>query len=214
MHRFATLAFACLTAGCSSPGKPEHTQFLPESRLSVQEADLIFHRQASDGFTSPQSAAQAFMARTFSSGPSEDLLRDARFCGRFLSKRLWRRVKVATAQFQQRVVGRIARPEDAHPGGTGHKGTILSAWNTPTSFRMGGSHQTTRDYKVCDEHHTDSSAVVDVVYIWGKGTQYEGDERLTSVILVKEADRWFVDDLYTHGGLYCTPGHFDRILLR
>jgi len=78
---------------------------------------------------------------------------------------------------------------------------VFRSWDTPTTFRM-GSHHTTGD-----------RAVVDVIYHWGPGCQYAGDNRLTSVILVKESGRWFIDDLYTHEGKFCSAGSFKNELV-
>lgn len=204
-----------LLAGCARDRSPLETTFPPASQLSIPySAAFRADRKSGDGFLDPVDATRAFMTKVFAADPDEALLRDDGFCRKFFSGSLRQRVATSRAQFDQRIEGREPQPEDADPASGGSRAIILSAWDAPTDFRLAGHHLTRRDYTVNEVRHRDASAVVDVVYEWGKGTQYEGDERVTSVILVREGGRWFVDDLYTQNGDYCSPSSFYQTLVK
>lgn len=78
--------------------------------------------------------------------------------------------------------------------------TILNAWDVPTSYSVG------------DASVNGDAASVPVIYHWGPGAQYEGDKRITTVMLVNEAGRWRVDDLVTSKGEFVTAGSLSKTL--
>ena len=69
-------------------------------------------------------------------------------------------------------------------------GDFIGAWDPPTSFRIIGS----RWYA--------DRAVVDVLFTWGKNTNYEGDSRLTSYCLIREQNSWKIADVYIFAGKF------------
>ena len=52
----------------------------------------------------------------------------------------------------------------------------------------------------------DTTATVQVTYLWGPDTQYAGDTRATTVELVAEGGSWRIDDLVTRKGEFVPEG--------
>jgi len=65
---------------------------------------------------------------------------------------------------------------------------FVGAWDYPSTYSIVGS----RRYA--------SRAIIDVIYRWGPETNYSGDERLVSYVLVFEDRKWKLDDIYTFRG--------------
>jgi len=78
--------------------------------------------------------------------------------------------------------------------------TILNTWDVPTSYLVGSALV------------AGGKARVPVTYFWARGTQYEGDTRLTTVNLVLENDQWRIDDLITHKGAFVPGGSLSALL--
>jgi len=200
---------------CSSSRAPLYTIYPQIQDSDVPSLEFFKKdRTAEDGSKNPLIATRSFMQAVFSAPYSAKLLHDPSFCRRHLSSGLRKRLATSKLQFDRRIIGKKTRWGDAHPAQSANRETILDAWDSPTSFRIAGHHMTKRSYRVADESHTDENAVVDVIYIWGKGRQYEGFQRLTSVILTKENGRWYIDDLYTNSGIYCFPDHLYGYLVQ
>jgi hypothetical protein len=111
-----------------------------------------------------------------------DIATDSSAQQRFLSKAM-------QAAFANRraVYAEFAKHNDT-PDLPPDNGAFVGAWDPPTSFRIVGS-------RLYDER-----AVVDVVFSWGKNTNYEGDTRLTSYLLIREQNNWKVCDIYVWDG--------------
>jgi hypothetical protein len=69
-------------------------------------------------------------------------------------------------------------------------GAFVGAWDYPSTYSIVGS-RTLRD-----------TAVIDVLYTWGKGTDYEGNQSLRSFIFRKEGPSWRLDDIYIFSGAF------------
>ena len=65
---------------------------------------------------------------------------------------------------------------------------FVGAWDYPTT------------YSIIDSRRYASRVVIDVKYRWGPETNYSGDERLVSYVLVLEDGRWKLEDIYTFHG--------------
>jgi hypothetical protein len=160
------------------------------------------------------------MNEVFSSNYDRRFLEDERFCTKYFSEALRFQIATSKLQYERRTVKGNQKTsvfpiDSAHAYGAGNKGTILGCWDMPTSYKIGGSHSTTIQGDAgTEEVRVSPRSVVDVVYRWGEGTQYEGDERNTSVILVKESGRWFIQDLYTHQGFFESAGSFYNDLVK
>jgi hypothetical protein len=113
-----------------------------------------------------------------------DLATDTPAQQRFLSKRL----RDAFARRQKVYADFVKKNEtpDPPPGNI----DFVGSWDYPTSFRIVGS----RVY--------DQRAIVDVLFTWGKNTNYEGDTRLTSYSLIREQGGWKLEDIYTFDGKF------------
>jgi hypothetical protein len=72
----------------------------------------------------------------------------------------------------------------------------------PTTFSILGS----RSY--------DKRAVIDVLYSWGKGTNYPGDQEVVSFIFRLEDKSWLMDDIYFFNGRYATASSLQEELQR
>jgi hypothetical protein len=79
-------------------------------------------------------------------------------------------------------------------------GTFVGSWDYPTTFSVVGS----RRY--------DKRAVIDVWYVWGQGTNYPGDTRLTSFVFVLENGAWKIDDIYTYRGKFAAAESLNSYL--
>lgn len=205
-------------AACARDPRPDHTIYPAVYSLKIPHSDTFRdNRNTTDGFSSPLQATRTFMNRLFKARVREPLLKDEAFCKRFFSASLRQQVATSIAQFNNRTPGKLASFGSRERGGFSLD-TIFNAWDFPTSYRVGGSHYTSRTDTDWDEHwrkHTtpEQRAVVDVIYHWGPDTQYMGNERVTSVILVKEKGRWYIDDLYTHNASRNSPGSLHQNLV-
>jgi hypothetical protein len=95
---------------------------------------------------------------------------------------------------RQQVYANYAKENPDSPEGPPSNGNFIGSWDYPTSFRFVGSRLSGK------------RAVVDVQFVWGKGTNYAGDTRLTSYILVRENGSWKLEDIYTFEGNFITAG--------
>jgi hypothetical protein len=77
---------------------------------------------------------------------------------------------------------------------------FLGFWDRPTTFSILGS----RSY--------DKRAVIDVLYSWGKGTNYPGDQEVVSFIFRLEDKSWLLDDIYFFNGRYATASSLQEEL--
>ena len=46
--------------------------------------------------------------------------------------------------------------------------------------------------------------MIDVLYKWGPGSNYAGDQRTTSFVFLLEDGAWKLDDMYIFRGTYVT----------
>lgn len=77
---------------------------------------------------------------------------------------------------------------------------FYDSWDPPTEFQVLGS----RTYG--------SHAFVDVKYTWGPDTNYPGDRRMLSYVLVQMDGMWKLDDLLTIRGEFASPGSLSASL--
>jgi hypothetical protein len=84
------------------------------------------------------------------------------------------------------------------PDGPPGNGDFVGSWNYPTSFTVGAA----RRY--------DKRVVVDVIFTWGPKTEYPGDKRLVSYVLVLEGGGWKIEDLYTFHGEFVAASSLNQ----
>jgi hypothetical protein len=180
------LGFFASCAG-SSPrdARDKPTNYAQSAELTVPHSDTFARdRDQSCGFASPREAVGGFMQILFTQKVPA-MLHDHSINRRFFTGSLRQQVALSIKQAATWKQG--WSDYRTHPGIRNEfNQEVFQAWDTPSTFRLASSH-ISRD-----------RAMVDVIYKWGRGTQYAGDTRLTSVILVREKGRWFIDDLYTH----------------
>ncbi len=95
---------------------------------------------------------------------------------------------------RQTVYAAYAKENPDSPEGPPSNSDFIGSWNYPTGFRFVGSRL------------AGQRAVVDVLFTWGKDTEYPGDTRLTNYILVRENGSWKLEDIYTYEGKFVTAG--------
>lgn len=91
---------------------------------------------------------------------------------------------------RQKVYATYAKENPDSPEGPPSNSDFIGSWNYPTSFRLVGSRL------------AGQRAVVDVLFRWGKNTEYPGDTRLTYYVLVRENGSWKLEDIYTFEGKF------------
>ncbi len=91
---------------------------------------------------------------------------------------------------RQTVYAAYAKENPESPEGPPSNADFIGSWNYPTGFRFVGSRL------------TGQRAVVDVLFTWGKDTEYPGDTRLTYYVLVRENGSWKLEDIYTFEGKF------------
>jgi hypothetical protein len=79
---------------------------------------------------------------------------------------------------------------------------FVGFWDYPTTYSILGS----RSYG--------NRAIIDVLYSWGKGTNYEGDEEAVSFIFRLENKSWRLDDIYFFNGKYVSASSLQEELQR
>ena len=95
---------------------------------------------------------------------------------------------------RQKVYAQYAKENPDSPEGPPSNSDFIGSWNYPTSFRFVGSRL------------AGQRAVVDVLFTWGKDTEYPGDTRLTYYVLVRENGSWKLEDIYTFEGKFVAAG--------
>ena len=80
--------------------------------------------------------------------------------------------------------------------------TFVGAWDFPTSYRIVGARPEGGKY------------IIEILYIWGPGTNYEGERRPVSVIFVDEGGNCKVDDMLHHAAPYSSKFRLKEELLK
>jgi len=96
---------------------------------------------------------------------------------------------------RQDVVRKYLKSNPDTPEGPPDNSDFIGSWDHPTSYSIVG----TRMYA--------GRAIIDIVFSWGKNTQYAGDTRLVSYVFVHEGDAWKLDDIYTFRGEFTSGPH-------
>jgi hypothetical protein len=98
---------------------------------------------------------------------------------------------------------RVADAAAAHPDeryDLPSNSDFYNSWDPPTMFRLLGS----RNYG--------TQSFVDVEYRWGPETNYPGDRRTISYVLVLTDGIWKIDDVLTIRGEFASPGSLSAAL--
>jgi len=130
-----------------------------------------------------------------------DLLRDEDFKRKYFSDTLRARINDSLVQCATYKPPKET-PWLTHPAQQGENQTLFMAWDLPTSF------------KIKSQQIKGKNATVDVIYYWGPDTQYAGDTRVTTVVLSRTNDVWYIDDLLTRKGKFISESSFYSGLLR
>jgi hypothetical protein len=109
-----------------------------------------------------------------------DIASDKQAQGRWLSDDLRKELEHRQDSYKT-----YAKKNPDSPEGPPGNGDFVGSWDYPTTYMLAGS----RRYE--------NRVIVDVMFKWGANTQYPGDTRLTSYVLVREGNAWKLDDIYT-----------------
>lgn len=147
-------------------------------RVNIREV-----KNADTSLPAPQACVSAFRELfSYLQRNDTDIVRDEAAQKRWLTKLL-------RQEFTQKLATFTNRADDPdYPSNR----TFIGAWDYPTTYTI----VATRRYG--------SRGVIDVLYKWGPGTNYEGDTRTTSFVLLLEDGAWKLDDIYIFRGKYVT----------
>jgi len=127
---------------------------------------------------------------TYLQNPKLKIVEDERSQKKWLTEDLRKALKEKVASFRD-------HPDDPDfPG----NGTFIGSWDYPST------------YSVVDSRRYAQRAVIDVMYEWGKETNYPGDTRLSSFVFILEDGAWKLDDIYTYKGKYVTAESLSQYL--
>jgi hypothetical protein len=122
--------------------------------------------------------------------PKLKIVEDERSQKKWLTEELRKALKEKVTSFKD-------HPDDPDfPG----NGTFIGSWDYPST------------YSVVDSRRYAQRAVIDVMYEWGKGTNYPGDTRLSSFVFLFEDGAWKLDDVYTYRGKYVSAESLSQYL--
>lgn len=107
---------------------------------------------------------------------------------------------LALREFERGFEAEVATFKDKNDPDFPGNGTFLGFWDPPTT------------YTILSSRRYEERAVIDISYSWGKGTNYQGDSRLTSYVFVLEEGQWKLDDMYTFRGKYATAESLNEYL--
>jgi hypothetical protein len=144
--------------------------------------------------TAGQAPADCLLAfRQFFSylqNPKVKIVADELSQKKWLTEDLRKALKEKVASFKD-------HPDDPDfPG----NGTFIGSWDYPST------------YSVVDSRRYAQRSVIDVIYEWGKDTNYPGDTRLTSFVFLLEDGAWKLDDIYTYKGKFVTAESLSQYL--
>ncbi len=91
---------------------------------------------------------------------------------------------------RQAVYAAYAKENPDSPEGPPSNADFIGSWDYPSNFRL------------VDSRLSGQRTVVDVQFAWGNNTNYPGDKRLTSYILIRETGSWKLEDIYTFEGKF------------
>jgi len=118
-----------------------------------------------------------------------DIASDKQAQGRWLSAELRKAL-----DHRQTAYNDYAKKNPDSPEGPPGNGDFVGSWDYPTSYGIAGS----RLYN--------NRALVDVIFKWGPKTQYPGDSRLVSYVLIRDGSGWKIEDIYTYRGEFNETG--------
>lgn len=187
-HRLVAAALLSAAQVCAPPAQAQAPAAAPRAKTSRIREERPARRARAEAPAECLTAAREFIAYLFRE--DRDIADDKEAQGRWLSQHLRNGLANRREVYRKH---KEETPETAE--GPPDNGDFIGSWDYPTSYRVVGS----RRY--------DRRALVDIVFKWGPGTNYAGDERLVSYVFVHEGGRWKLDDIYTFGGEFTAGAH-------
>jgi len=184
MRRVLTFTFIVLTAVIALPQKPKRPDANPNWKPRLENTppkETKSHVRSLNASSESLATLRRFLSFIFK--PEPNLTKDKSAQVELLSQHvrdgiehLWKEY----SKLEPDNAGAKCSPPD--------NDVFVGAWDYPSTYSIVGS----RAY----ERRT----IIDVSYRWGPETNYSGDERLMSYVLVFEAGKWKVDDIYIFRG--------------
>lgn len=147
----------------------------------------VFASAAPSDTAAPDAVAKDFF--TYLLAGKRDISTDTKSQERWLTKSLHQALTSATAAATKAVK---ARPDEKIDVPSNE--TFLAAWDKPTSF------------KLTETKTTPPTARVGLRYTWGPKTNYPGETRNMTVLLVEEGGAWRIDDIQSHKSKFSEEG--------
>lgn len=147
-----------------------------EQKIFIRE----FEANDSKVITAPPKSLEnlrGFLSYIFSNSPNLFFNFDAQ--GKWFSKDLQKTIK---RHLQIYEYGSLVMESAYFPDNS----TFIGAWDFPTN------------YKIIDSRINGEKVEIDIQYIWGKGTNYEGTTRTLTFFFVLENRDWKLNDIYHH----------------
>jgi len=148
---------------------------------------VVFASAAPADTAAPDAAAKDFF--TYLLAGKRDIFTDTKSQERWLTKSLREALATATAA--------ATKAAKAHPDekiDVPSNEIFLAAWDKPTNFKL-------TETKV-----TPPTARVGLRYTWGPKTNYPGETRNMTALLVEEGGAWRVDDIQSHKSKFSEEG--------
>src|SRR5215472_16231207 len=161
---------------------------------AAKSSAIVEVKPAANAVDAPPECAQLvrdFIAYTSRERP--DITTDAQARSRWLSEGLRKALDHRLSAYKD-----YAKKNPDSPEGPPSNADFMGSWDFPTS------------YSIVAARRYDTRAIVDVNFVWGPKTEYAGDTRLTSYVLVREGNAWKLDDIYTFQGKFVSAGSLSQ----
>ena len=146
-------------------------------RKGLLMASLVLAGAALAADAAPEATVNGLV--TYLLGKKTDIVKDKPAQEKFLSAALRGKLSDTNA-----VITKSANCPDAGPDTNIDNGTLLQAWDPPEACPV-----------TSPADPAQPATQIDVMCRWGKGSQYPGTTRRMRYFLVREKDRWVVDDI-------------------
>lgn len=129
----------------------------------------------------------------YTSRQKPDITNDTQARNRWLSDGLRKALDHRLSAYKD-----YAKKNPDSPEGPPANGDFMGSWDFPTT------------YSIVAARRYDNRAIVDVNFVWGPKTEYAGDTRLVSYVMVREGNAWKLDDIYTFQGKFVSAGSLSQ----
>ena len=184
-----TIIVCGLVSGLFLSGAVNSQRRRPKPPVTIQEETVPVYVPSA----SPDCSRLVREFIAYISREKPDIASDKQAQDRWLSDSL-RKAFEHRLTFYRAYIKKVPDSAEGPPG----NGDFVGSWNYPTTYQIGAS----RVYN--------QRAIVDVIFTWGPKTEYPGDQRLVSYVLVREGPAWKIEDLYTFHGEFVAASSLNQ----